>query len=654
MSITNPLQTADSQPDLAVLRSLSQRFPNIDVASAEIARLSAELTLPKGTIHIISDVHGDDVKMRHVINNASGTLRPLVEGLFSARLSAAEVQEFIRLIFYPKEMLKKIQPTLGDAAAQVAFARRTLQNLFALVRHLARQFSVQHVQQLLPPDYRALLQELLSERAQNDSTYVNAVVDSLVAQGRAFRLIRLTVRVVRDLAISELINAGDFWDRGPRGDRVVDYLMRQPNVAITWGNHDAAWMGACLGQEALIAHVLRISARYRRFSQLEEGYGITLQPLEHLVREVYGDDPAECYVPKGHGLRETIQMARMQKAAAIMQFKLEGQTIQRNPEWGLDARRLLQRIDHQTGTIAIDGAVYPLRDKHFPTIDPHNPYELSAAERTCMDRLRKSFAVSQKLYGHIHYLKRRGAMWLVRDDHLIFHGCVPVDEKGEFLPLVVEGKPLRGRELFDGIEQVVVRTIESPTDKGCDLLWYLWCGPLSPLFGKDRITTLENDLVADPKTHVETKNPYFSLIHEVPFCDKVMKEFGVDPQRGLIVNGHVPVKIDKGENPLKRSGKCITIDGAFSSAYGDHGYTLVLEADRTFLAKHYHFESVEAAVRDGVDIIPQTTVIRQWPQARRVSDTERGAEIRADIALLERLVAAYLSNRLRQNGQQGK
>lgn len=650
MSIDTPSPIDHVQHELAVLRSLSQRFPNIDVASAEIARLSAELTLPKATIHVISDVHGDDVKMRHVINNASGTLRPLVTKLFSDT-SAEELQEFIKLIFYPKEMLETIQSTLCDSAAQVAFARRTLQNLFALVRYLARQYSQQHVKQLWPPDYCDLLQELLSERALDDDRYVNAVVDALMVQGRAFRLVRLTVRVVRNLAIAELINAGDFWDRGPRGDRVVDYLMHQPNVAITWGNHDAAWMGACLGQESLIAHVLRISARYRRFSQLEEGYGITLQPLEHLVRTVYADDPAECYVPKGKGLRETTQMARMQKAAAIMQFKLEGQTIQRNPEWGLDQRRLLHRIDTKAGTIEIDGVVYPLRDKHFPTINPNHPYELSAAERTCLDRLRTSFAASQKLWEHILFLKQRGAMWLVRDEHLIFHGCVPVDEKGEFLPLVVEGKPFRGRELFDVIEKVVVRTIDRPTDKGRDLLWYLWCGPLSPLFGKDRITTLENDLIADPKTHIETKNPYFNLIHEVAFCDKVMKEFGVDPQRGLIVNGHVPVKVEKGEDPLKRSGKCITIDGAFSSAYGDHGYTLVLEADRTLLARHYHFESVDAAVRDGVDIIPTTTVIREWPQARRVCETERGAEIRAEIELLKQLVDVYRSNRLRPNVQ---
>jgi fructose-1,6-bisphosphatase-3 len=481
------------------------------------------------------------------------------------------------------------------------------------------------------------------------TAYIDAIVEALLRQRKTAALIRLTVRVVRNLAIDELILAGDCWDRGPRGDRVVDYLMRQANVSITWGNHDAAWLGACLGQEALIAHVLRISVRYRRLSQLEEGYGITMQPLEHLVRAVYANDPAECFMPKGTGLRETIQMARMQKAAAIMQYKLEGQTIERNPEYEMGHRRLLHRIDAKAGTIEIDGVVRPLRDTCFPTLDPARPYELSAEERACMKRLRESFFVSQKLWEHMQYLVRLGSMWLLRDDHLIFHGCLPVDERGEFLPFPIDGVPLRGRELFDAIERSVIRSLDRPTDRERDLLWYLWCGPRSPLFGKDRITTLENDLVADPATHVETKNPYFHLIHEPAFCDRILTEFGADPKRGLIVNGHVPVKIDKGESPLKRSGKAITIDGAFSEAYGDHGYTLVLEPDRTFLAKHHHFESVEAAVRDGVDIIPELADVRRWDPPRHVSDTERGEEIHREMDLLERLIRAYQSNKLRQS-----
>jgi fructose-1,6-bisphosphatase-3 len=645
MTAPDPLPASPDLP--AALRLLARQFPTIDAAVAALARLAAEQTLPRGTIHVISDVHGDDIKLRHVINNASGTLRPLVERLFAGRLSSAEMQEFLTLIFYPRETLERLAPSLREPGRRLEFARQALGNLSLLIRHLARHLPLDRVQAAFPANYRGVYEELRSERP-DDKAYLDALLESLVRHDADLLFIRLTVRAARNLAIDELILAGDFWDRGARGDRVVDYLMRQPNVAITWGNHDAAWMGACLGQEALIAHVLRISVRYRRLSQLEEGYGITMQPLEHLVRAVYADDPARCFVPRGTGLRETVQMARMQKAAAVMQFKLEGQTIERNPEFEMDHRRLLHRIDRAAGTVTIDGTPRPLRDTHFPTIDPARPYELSAEERTCMDRLRQSFLVSQKLWDHVRYLVHRGSMWLLRDDHLVFHGCVPVDERGEALPLVVDGRPWRGRDLFDAIERVVVRTLDRPDDKGRDLLWYLWCGPRSPLFGKDRITTLENDLVDDPTTHVETKNPYFHLIHEAPFCERILAEFGADPERGLIVNGHVPVKIDKGESPLKRSGKAITIDGAFSAAYGDHGYTLVLEPDRTFLAKHHHFESVEAAVRDGVDIIPTMETIRSWDPPRRVADTERGAAIRSESALLEQLIAAYRTNKIRQ------
>jgi fructose-1,6-bisphosphatase-3 len=641
-----------SGADLAALRPLARRFGTPDAALAEIARLSAELTLPRGAVHIVSDVHGEDVKLRHIVNNASGTLRPLVERLFGVRMSKAELQDFLGLIFYPREMLERLQPELTDPAHRRAFAQRVLQDLFTLVRALASRYTLPHLSALLPPEYADLLRDLLSEPARGPE-YVSAVIEPLVRAGRDQHLIRLVVRLARDLAVAELIVAGDCMDRGPRGDRVLEYLRRQPNVSFTWGNHDVAWIGAALGQDALIAHVLRLSIRYRRLSQLEEGYGITLQPLEHLVRAIYKDDPAATFVPKGTGLRETDTMARMQKAAAVLQWKLEGQTIARHPEWNLDHRRLWRGLDPAAGTIAIDGKVHPLRDRHFPTYDPARPEELSEEEAKCMDRLRRSFLSSPQLWQHVRFLVERGSMWLRRDDHLIFHGCVPVDDEGRFLSMVVDGHPRAGRALFDALERVVVR---SPVDRApadLDLLWYLWSGPLAPTFGKDRITTLERDLVADPAAHHETKNPYFALIHEAPFCERVLVEFGCDPARGLIVNGHVPVKIDKGEDPLKRSGKAITIDGAFSEAYGDHGFTLVLDTDRTFLGKHHHFESVEAAVRDGVDIIPTITVVRTWDRPRRVADTERGAEIRGEIGLLESLVTAYRTNALREGGAAG-
>jgi fructose-1,6-bisphosphatase-3 len=638
-----------SEEELTALELLQRQFQSADAALAEIARLEAECMLLMGAIHVISDIHGDDVKLRHVINNASGMLRPLVERLFAERLTPSELQEFLTLLFYPRETLERLEPTLAEPEKLRSFCLRVGRLLFELIHLLARQYTLQRAARAFPDDYRGLFHELFNvPSAEHSRPYFDALLGALIRHGRALHVLRLSVRVVRNLAIDELIIGGDCWDRGPRGDRVVDYLQRQPNLAFVWGNHDAAWLGACLGQEALIAHLLRISCRYRRLSQLEEGYGITMQPLEHLVRTVYADDPAECFVPRGQGLRDKLTMARMQKAAAIMQFKLEGQTIARNPQWDLDARRLLHHLDGAAGTITVEGKTYPLRDKHFPTLDPVHPYELSAAERTCMNRLRQSFLSSRKLWEHMRFLLTHGSMYLLRDDNLIFHGCVPVDEQGEFLPLILQGQPYRGRALFDALDRVLARALQRPGESDRDLMWYLWCGPRSPLFGKDKIATLEIDLIADESTHVETKNPYFHLIHQTDFCDRILSEFGVDPKRGLIVNGHVPVKIEKGESPLKRSGKAITIDGAFSQAYGDHGYTLVLNPDQTLLAKHHHFESVEAAVRDGVDIIPSVTVLRQWDPPRRVADTERGAAIRREIAWLERLIRAYRSNLLRQ------
>jgi fructose-1,6-bisphosphatase III len=638
----------DRDRELAALRTLAERFHNIDAAIAEIARLSAVLTLPKGTIHVISDIHGEDKKLRHVINNASGTLRPLVEKLFASKMSPQQLAEFITVIFYPAEVTERLELTTADPESIRAFASRVLPYQLELVRVLASRYSLRRATHSFPAEYVALLFEMMnSPTIERGHEFFSAIVDELHQRGKVLNLIHVISRLVRNLAVYELIIGGDCWDRGPRGDRVVDYLQRQPNVSFIWGNHDAEWIGACLGNDALLCSVLRFSLRYRRLAQLDEGYGIPLTPLEYLASTVYANDPAAQFIPKPDGLRPKLLVARMQKAIGIIQFKLEGQQIARNPQWILDHRRLLHRIDQKSGTIEVDGAVYPLRDRLFPTIDPANPYELSPEEKETLRRLRESFSSSQKLFNHIQYLASIGSMYLVRDDHLMFHACIPCDAKGEFLPMQIDGRNLRGRAMFDAVQRVIMRAVDKRREPDLDLLWYLWGGPRSPLFGKDRIATLERDYIADEKTHRETKDPYFQLINEVEFCDKVLAEFGVDSRRGLIVNGHVPVKIEAGESPLKHSGKAITIDGAFSEAYGDHGYTLVLESDRTVLAKHHHFDSVEAAIRDGVDIVPSVTVIRQGP-VRRTGDTERGRELKSEIEMLTRLIEAYRQNLLRQ------
>jgi len=636
--------------ELATLEPLAHEVTNIDSAISEIARLSAELTLPKGTIHVISDIHGEDKKLRHVINNASGTLRPLVERLFKDRMPAERFQEFLTLIFYPAEVVQRLEQTIRDPKDQKGYAMRTLHDLFEIVRVLAARRSAEAATQLLPAEYRELLTEILhAPSTERDPKYIEAIVDELTRRGRVLHLIHLIGRVIRNLAIDELIIAGDCWDRGKRGDKVVDYLMQQPNVSFVWGNHDVAWLGACLGHEALICHVLRISLRYRRLSQLEEGYGIPVQPLDLLVRTVYANDPAAGFEVKGTGMREKVLIARMQKAAAIMQFKLEGQAIARHPEWRMEHRRLLHRINRENGTVEVDEVAYPINDTFFPTIDPKNPYDLTAEERLCLRRIRSSFLASQKLWNQMLWMVSHGKLYLRREEQLIFHGCVPVDAKGDFLPMIIDGRPYTGLELFKVIEKVVYRTIEDRKRENLDLLWYLWSGPESPLFGKDKITTFERDFIPDKTSHHETKNPYFRLIHEVWFCDKILEEFGVDPANGLIVNGHVPVAVEKGESPIKRSGKAITIDGAFSESYGDHGFTLVVEPQRTVLATHYHFESVEAAILHGADIIPSMTVVREWDRPKRVADSERGRRIKSTIKELERLIEAYQNNDLRQH-----
>jgi fructose-1,6-bisphosphatase-3 len=645
---------------LAALRSFQRQYPTLDAALGEMARLNGELSLPCAAIHVISDIHGADVKLRHVINNASGTLRPLVKRLFADRMRPNELQELLTLLFYPREALSVLEPKLRDDAQRKAFCRRILSDMFLVVNVLARRYPERRAREVFPPDYHDLFAELLrAPTNERGPMYYDALIEPLVRHDRALHVIRLTGRVVRNLAIEELVIGGDCWDRGPRGDRVVDYLMKQPRVSFIWGNHDAAWLGAALGCEALVAHVLRISLRYQNLAQLEEGYGIPLEPLETLARDVYGDGPVERFKPKGKdGSQDALMLARMQKAAAVMQFKLEGQLIERHPHWELGHRRLMGGINPEAGTITIDGKTFALADRHFPTLNRNEPYALSKAEQTCLDEIRAAFQTSEKLWRHMVWLLQRGSMFLVRDDHLIFHACVPVDERGEFQSFEVDGQSLKGKALFEAFDRVLARVLhdmmsgipDTPPEvreADRDLMWYLWCGPRSPLFGKDRIATLESAFVEDQSTHAEAKNSYFSLIHDVSFCDKVLAEFGVSTQRGLIVNGHVPVKIEKGESPMKRSGKAITIDGAFSEAYGDHGYTLVLEHDRTTLATHHHFESAEEAVREGKDIIPQVSVIRTHDPPRTVADTEHGKQLRLRSAWLERLAQAYRENRLR-------
>jgi fructose-1,6-bisphosphatase-3 len=637
--------TAQLDPsELMLLQALAARYPTADLALAEAAALRASLSLPKGVVHVVSDVHGEYKKLRHIINNASGSLRPLVETLFKGEMSDGEIKQLLAVIYYPHEALEYWRPTLQDQSSRRQWVRATLRRQFRIARSLVCNRRLSDLRELFPPERRELFEELLFEPLTGRApAFVDDMIETLSLHDRDFSAVRAASRLVRDLSVAEIVVAGDLGDRGPRIDRVIDYLLQQPHVSFAWGNHDASWMGACLGHPALIATVLRISLRYRRLSQLEEGYGVTIAPLEKLARTVYGDDPAECFQTKGTGLREDLLMARMQKAAAVMQFKLEGQTIRRHPEWELEQRNLLHRIDQVEGMVEIEGRAHKMLDTHLPTLDMAAPYKLSVEEQACMDRIRQSFVSSSRLWHHMLAVVRHGAMWLRRDQALIFHGCVPVDVEGQPLKLEVGGCACSGRELFDALDRVVrgcFRRGAEEADMDTDWLWYLWSGPRSPLFGKDRMATFETYFVEDKSTQKETKNPYFQLIQSADFCQRVASDFGAGAD-ALIVNGHVPVHVEKGEAPVKRGGAAVTIDGAFSEAYGDRGYTLILAPERIALAEHHHFESISDAITEGADIVPRVTTVRAYDPPRRVADTEEGERLCGRIGALEKLADAY-------------
>jgi fructose-1,6-bisphosphatase-3 len=619
--------------DLVMLRALARRYPDTGSVLAELANLSGILALPKLTVHVVSDVHGEHAKLRQVINNASGSLRPLVVRVLAGKLAAGEIDDFLQTIYDPRTAWRA-RP--ADRERLLVFVERA----GLVIRELASRCTLKHVDRLVPDPYDPIVRELVfGDVLVRPRVFLDRLVAPFLAHDQDLELVRMLARLVRNLAVGELVVAGDLGDRGPRIDKVIETLMQQPSVSITWGNHDASWLAACLGHPAAIATVVRLSLRYQRLAQLEEGYGISLGPVEVLARTVYGDDPAECFAVKGDA-PDPLLLARMQKAAAILQFKLEGALFQRRPEWQLEQRALLHRIDPAAGTIEIDGVRYPLRDTRFPTIDWADPYVLAPAEQACLDALIHAFTDSQVLWKHASFVVSHGQMWLRRDLCAIFHGCVPVDDSGEFLELVVDGEARRGRELFEAIETVVQRAFRRHSPDDVDLLFYLWTGPRSPCFGKDRMATLETYLVADKATHEENKNPYFALIRDAAFCARVLAEFGADPERGFIVNGHVPVRLDAGEQPIKKSGRAITIDGAFAAAYGDKGFSLVLDPERIYLAQHHHFEA-------GGDIIPTVSEVVVHDRLRTVADTEKGPEIFAEIRALEGLATAFDANLVR-------
>ena len=619
----------------AYLRALAKQYPNVDAALAALANLEAILTLPKMTVHVVSDVHGEDVKLRQVINNASGSLRPLLESIFRGEVAAAELTELLTVLYYPRETWT------AHGGDLTLFVSRAL----TIIRELAKRYTIAYVERIIPDPLDPVLRELIfAPELVRTPAFLAALLTPFVNHGKELELVRILARIVRDLAVGELVVAGDLGDRGPRLDKVIELLEQQPNVEITWGNHDADWLAATLGQPAAVATVVRLSLRYQRLAQLEEGFGISLAPLADLARSTYADDPCERFHVKGDAGANADLYARMQKAIAMIQFKLEGALFRRHSAWELEHRALLHRIAPEAGTIALYGKTYPLLDTRLPTIDWADPYALTAAEQACIDALAQSFVGSPTLWRQWSFVASRAQMWLRRDRCAIFHGCVPVDARGNFLAFPVDGVARSGRALFDALDVVIQRGVRERRMADLDLIFYLWTGPLSPCFGKDKMATFESYFVADKTTQDEHKNPYFTLLNDKAFCARVLADFGVDPDRGFIINGHVPVKLDAGETPIKKSGRAITIDGAFAAAYGDKGFSLVLDARRIYLAQHAHFDGPAAAVSQHADIVPTVSDVEVYAEPRRVAETELGDALREEIAAIEALVTAFETN----------
>lgn len=642
-----------SHDRLAHLEALSLRFPTGRAAISEAASLRASLTLPARTVHVISDIHGEDIKLRHVISNASGALRLLVDEILADRLPAAEKNRFLAVLYYPREAMNHYSKAIVASGQREAWVFDTLSMQFEIVRHLRARVRRSTFEELLPWEYRELFVELGSGQRPE---YIKQMLAGLALFDRDWGAVRAAAQLIRDLSCDELLVLGDLGDRGPRMDKVFDVLMHRPSVSLIWGNHDMLWLGANLGQEACMLTLLRFSLRYRRLTQLEEGYGVMMAPLERLARHVYDGDPAERFVPKGEGFRHATTVARMQKAVTVMLLKTEGRMIERHPEWGLDHRRLLHCVRFEEGravSVEIEGKTHAMLDQSLPTLLPEatggDPYAYSPEEQACIDRLRESFTRSPRLREHMDWMVQRGGMYTTRDEVLMFHACVPVDAAGEPASLKVEGVERSGRDLMDALGSILRRVHRhrfSGEQRDADWLWYLWGGPLSPLFGKDKLATFETSFIADKEAQKERKNPYFELLHDAAFVRRIGALFGVDDDV-LIVNGHVPVKIESGEHPVKRGGNAVTIDGAFSEAYGDRGYTLVLRPERIDLCELAPFEGVQAVVEHGADLLPKVTTIREYPRPRTLAQTDAGARVQRAVDDLDALVRAYQEGEVR-------
>ena len=642
------------------LDRLSDLYPTIAAASTEIINLQAILNLPKGTEHFITDVHGEYEAFSHVLKNGSGSVRRKINDVFGNTLSSRDKQSLATLIYYPKDKIAQVKKTESNMED---WYKINLYRLIEVSKRAASKYTRSKVRKALPKDFAYVIEELITERSEiNDKeSYYNEIIMTIIRIGRAEEFIIAISSLIQRLVVDHLHIVGDIYDRGPGPHIIMDKLMSYHSLDIQWGNHDVVWMGAAAGQLACIANVIRICARYGNLDILEDGYGINLLPLATFALQVYGDDPCDCFKLKGSDNPNRAEMElnmRMHKAISIIQFKIEGQTIRRQPGFGLEERALLHRIDYEKGTITLDGKEYKLLDTNFPTIDPKNPYQLSADEEDVMERLERAFTGCEKLQEHMHFLLSKGSLYKVYNNNLLYHGCVPLNEDGTLKEVTLFSKKFKGKSLYDALERYVRKGFfavnKEDLENGKDIMWYIWLNPNSPLFGKDKMATFERYFLAEKETHTEVKNPYYQYIENEKVIASIMEEFGLDFESDdtHIINGHVPVKRKNGESPVKCNGKVMVIDGGFSKAYqretGIAGYTLIYNSYGLLLVAHEPFESTESAIEKESDIHSESMVIRRVVQRSLVENTDVGKELKEQIADLEVLLKAYRSGELKE------
>ena len=637
--------------DMRYLELLSRLFPSADKASAEIINLSAILNLPKGTEFFASDIHGEYEAFSHILRNGSGSIRLKIDDVFGDSLSENEKRSLATLIYYPREKMELVLSQVDDAEAWDAV---TLQRLVAVCKRAAQKYTRSRVRKALPKDFAYIIEELMTENRHgvDKQAYYAAIVDAVIRTDRGGALVEALCLLIQRLAIERLHIVGDIYDRGPYPHIIMDALMEHHSLDIQWGNHDIVWMGASLGQRGCIAHVVRNCARYGNLSILEDAYGINILPLASFALEAYKDDPCVAFGLKGNPdlpPQELEMNVKIQKAMAIIQFKVEAQLIDENPGFGLEDRKLLDKIDYENGTVMLDGVAYELTDTVFPTVDPADPYRLTPEEEEVMQRLEQAFTGCEKLQRHMRFFLDAGSLYKVCNGNLLFHACVPLNADGSLMETEVFGETYKGRALYDVMERYVRAAFDDAdpelAKRGRDLLWYMWLGEGSPLFAKSKMATFELYLIAEKEARKEVKNPFYSYLDDEHVMGGIFEDFGMDPETSRIVCGHVPVKVKDGEDPVKCGGRVLTIDGGFSKAYqpttGIAGYTLISNSYGFVLAAHEPLESMRAAVVNELDIHSSRKVVELVDKRTLVADTDNGAVLKQQIADLEELLEAY-------------